>query len=120
MAEAKNVNTQDVLELPMWGDIRKVCIPVLVKGVGSSSMKNHCYFSEFLTAAAAVAATTAAVPAVAAAAATSVLLLLLLLCQDCVVFFPTESYCSWDQYLWENRRQGMKDGAWARKTVVEL
>lgn len=74
MAEAKNVNTQDVLELPMWGDIRKVCIPVLVKGVGSSSMKNHCYFSEFLTAAAAVAAT-------------SVLLLLLLLCQDCVCVF---------------------------------
>lgn len=74
MAEAKNVNTQDLLELPMWGDIRKVCIPVLVKGVGSSSMKNHCYFSEFLTAAAAVAAT-------------SVLLLLPLLCQDCVVFF---------------------------------
>lgn len=74
MAEAKKVNTQDLLELPMWGDIRKVCIPVLVKGVGSSSMKNHCYFSEFLTAAAAVAAT-------------SVLLLLLLLCQDCVVFF---------------------------------
>lgn len=107
MAEAKNVNTQDLLELPMWGDIRKVCIPVLVKGVGSSSMKNHCYFSEFLTAA-------------AAAAATSVLLLLLLLCQDCVVFFSTESYSSWDQYLWENRRQGMKDGAWARKTVAEL
>lgn len=74
MAEAKNVNTQDLLELPVSGDIRKVCIPVLVKGVGSSSMKNHCYFSEFLTAAAAVAAT-------------SVLLLLLLLCQDCVVFF---------------------------------
>lgn len=78
MAEAKNVNTQDLLELPTWGDIRKICILVLVKGVGSSSMESHCYYSEFIT---------AAVPVVVAAvAATSLLLLLLLLCQDCVFF----------------------------------
>lgn len=98
MTETRNVNTQDLLKLSKWGNIRKVCIPVLVKVVGQVPWK-----------------TVAISPRVSCCC--------FWCCYCCC--FKTVSFSYRNLLLLGSvsvgeEGQGIKDEAWARKKVVEL